>query len=107
MTQAAPSRPMALAGAPEGAEGAHEALAPGLAQLVVGSVTLLVTGLLEGHPPPPGVSVEVSPPWPRLDHRRWLAHPLCPGHPREPGHPGQPGGAGAAGGAEESLRRGA
>ncbi|GAA5027193.1 hypothetical protein GCM10023258_21730 [Terrabacter aeriphilus] len=61
-------------------DGTHDALAPGLAQLVVGSVTLLVSGALQGRLPPPGVSVEVSPPWPRLDHRRWPVHPLCTGH---------------------------
>lgn len=77
MSQAAPSRPLAPAGP---AEGRHDALGPGLSHLVVGSVTLLVTGVLEGHPPPPGVSVEVSLPWPRMDHRRWPTHPLCPGH---------------------------
>ncbi|MEO7235965.1 MAG: hypothetical protein ABIW80_11410 [Lapillicoccus sp.] len=29
-----------------------------------------------------GVSVEVTAPWPRLDHRRWARHPACPGHAR-------------------------
>lgn len=81
MSQAAPTQQLALTGPPEGP---HDALAPGLTQLVVGSVTLLVTGLLEGHPPPPGVSVEVSLPWPRMDHRRWPTHPLCAGHPATP-----------------------
>ncbi|GAB2756250.1 hypothetical protein GCM10027039_14010 [Terrabacter koreensis] len=78
ITQATPPRQVALAGPPEGV---HEALPPGLAQIVVGTVTLLVTGVLEGHPPPPGVSVEVSLPWPRMDHRRWPTHPLCTAHP--------------------------
>ena len=31
-----------------------------------------------------GVSVEVTAPWPRLDHRRWARHPACPGHVRGP-----------------------
>ena len=61
-------------------DGVHDSLAPGLSHLVVGVVTLLVTGVLEGHHPPPGVSVEVSLPWPRMDHRRWPTHPLCQGH---------------------------
>ena len=29
-----------------------------------------------------GVSVEVTAPWPRLDHRRWARHPACPGQSR-------------------------
>lgn len=84
MSQAAPARARSLAGS---AEGTHDALSPGLSHLVVGSVTLLVTGLLEGHPPPPGVSVEVSLPWPRMDHRRWPTHPLCPEHPEHSDRP--------------------
>lgn len=77
MSQAAPARVPPLG---DTREGVHDALAPGLSHLVVGVVTLLVTGLLEGHRPPPGVSVEVSLPWPRMDHRRWPTHPLCPAH---------------------------
>jgi hypothetical protein len=108
MSQATPTRALAPAGSPEGE---HDGLAPGLSHLVVGSVTILVNGVLEGHPPPPGVSVEVSPPWPRMDHRRWPTHPLCPAHP-SPGSTSDPAGpvgpVGAwpgTGGA--SLRRGA
>lgn len=78
MSQATPAPQLALAGPPEGV---HDAVPPGLAQIVVGTVTLLVTGVLQGHPPPPGVSVEMSLPWPRMDHRRWPTHPLCPAHP--------------------------
>lgn len=78
MSQAAPVRVPPMSDA---RDGAHDALAPGLSHLVVGAVTLLVTGVLEGQRPPAGVSVEVSLPWPRMDHRRWPTHPLCPGHP--------------------------
>ncbi|WP_374970187.1 hypothetical protein [Terrabacter sp. BE26] len=78
MSQAAPAPGPALPVAPDGL---HDALPSGLTHIVVGSVTLLVTGLMEGHRPPPGVSVEVSLPWPRMDHRRWPPHPLCPSHP--------------------------
>ena len=105
MSQAAPTRALALAGP---SEGQHDALAPGLSHLVVGSVTLLVTGVLDGHPPPPGVSVEVSLPWPRMDHRRWPTHPLCPSHPSVGPTTRQPGGrAGPADDVDESLQRGA
>jgi hypothetical protein len=82
MSQAAPPRQLALAGPPDGV---HDAVHPGLVQLAVGTVTLLVSGLLEGHPPPAGVSVEVSLPWPRMDHRRWPTHPLCRAHPASAG----------------------
>ena len=108
MSQAAPTRTLSLAGPPDGL---HDALTPGLAHLVVGSVMLLVTGVLEGHPPPPGVSVEVSLPWPRMDHRRWPTHPLCPAHPAAVTTPdtGARAGAreGAGGSADAWLRRGA
>jgi hypothetical protein len=45
---------------------------------------LVVASHLAGHSLPPGVTVELSQPWPRIDHRRWEPHPHCPGH----GHPG-------------------
>lgn len=89
MSQAAPGRTLALTGPPEGL---HDALSPGLAHLVVGTVTLLAMGVLEGHPSPPGVSVEVSLPWPRMDHRRWPPHPLCTEHPARTATTGVAGG---------------
>jgi hypothetical protein len=105
MSQAAPGRTLALAGPPEGR---HDALSPGLAHLVVGTVTLLVVGVLEGHPSPPGVSVEVSLPWPRMDHRRWPPHPLCSEHPARTATTGAPGGpASARHSLDGSLQRGA
>ncbi|MGO4359662.1 hypothetical protein AB4Z14_10045 [Terrabacter sp. 2TAF16] len=102
MSQATPTRALAPAGSPEGE---HDGLVPGLSHLVVGSVTLLVNGVLEGHPPPPGVSVEVSPPWPRMDHRRWPSHPLCPAHLASGGTSGP--GRAWTGTGDASLRRGA
>ena len=60
-------------------EGAHEGLTHGLGQLVAGTVALFVSRVVAGQLPPAGVSVEVSLPWPRMDHRRWTPHPLCPG----------------------------
>ncbi|GAA2162409.1 hypothetical protein FHX52_3587 [Humibacillus xanthopallidus] len=50
---------------------------PGLSQLVAGTVAALVARSLAGDPPPPGVAVEVTLPWPRIDHRRWPPHPRC------------------------------
>ncbi len=55
---------------------------PALAQLVAGSVVLFATRLLHGDRAPRGVSVEVSLPWPRMDHRRWSPHPRCRRHER-------------------------
>ena len=62
-------------------DGRHEGLSHGLGQLVAGTVALFVSRVIAGHLPPRGVSVDVSLPWPRMDHRRWTRHPLCPGHP--------------------------
>jgi hypothetical protein len=53
---------------------------PGLSQLVAGTVAALVARSLAGEPPPPGVAVEVTLPWPRIDHRRWRPHPRCRHH---------------------------
>ncbi|MEO7447197.1 MAG: cell division protein FtsQ/DivIB [Humibacillus sp.] len=65
--------------------------AAGLPHLVAGLVAALVARCLDGDPPPPGVAVEVSLPWPRLDHRRWQAHPRCRQHALA-GTPGTPNG---------------
>lgn len=53
---------------------------PLLSQLVSASIGLLARGHLEGRPTPPGVSVDLQLPWPRLDHRRWTVHPHCSRH---------------------------
>ncbi|TQM62284.1 hypothetical protein [Humibacillus xanthopallidus] len=53
---------------------------PGLSQLVAGTVAALVARSVAGEPPPPGVAVEVTVPWPRIDHRRWRPHPRCRHH---------------------------
>ena len=107
MSQAAPDPGPAL---PAGPDGRHDALPSGLAHIVVGSVELLVTGVVEGHRPPPGVSVEVSLPWPRMDHRRWPTHPLCPAHPGFGGTAGTvgtaaPAAVGAASAREDTVQQ--
>jgi hypothetical protein len=57
---------------------------PALAQIVAGCVALLVRRYLAGSAGPVGVSVEISLPWPRMDHRRWPIHPQCRrGHPTD------------------------
>ncbi|MCU1538574.1 MAG: hypothetical protein JWP82_2925 [Humibacillus sp.] len=63
--------------------------AAGLPHLVGGLVAALLARWLDGDPPPPGVALEVSLPWPRLDHRRWRAHPRCRQHAL-PGPPPAP-----------------
>ena len=66
----------------------HDASAatdPALAHLLAGCVALFTTRLLGGGDIPSGVAVEVSLPWPRMDHRRWTIHPRCPRRHRSPG----------------------
>ena len=83
MAQVARLVPTTTAGCRAGPD-AGEVLAhpgePGLAQLVAGTVAALVARSVAGERPPPGVAVEVSLPWPRLDHRRWRPHPRCHRH---------------------------
>jgi hypothetical protein len=86
MVQAAPA-------ADEGArvtaaDAVHDELSPGLGRLVAGTVALFVARVVEGELPPGGISVEVCLPWPRMDHRRWSVHPLCPGGPAHGMRPG-------------------
>ena len=56
-----------------------------LTTMASGVVAMIVTAHLAGDRSPAGVSVEMSLPWPRLDHRRWARHPRCVAHARHPG----------------------
>jgi hypothetical protein len=51
---------------------------PALVQLVAGCIALFARRLPGSGSPPLGVAVELSLPWPRMDHRRWTTHPRCP-----------------------------
>lgn len=55
-----------------------------LTAMASGVVGMVVHSHLSGEGPPPGISIEVSLPWPRLDHRRWPRHPACAAHPSTP-----------------------
>jgi hypothetical protein len=82
MTQVAgvPTSSAAAPPDPRGGSAAQPSSATGLSQLVAGAVAALVGQSLAGATPPAGVSVDVSVPWPRLDHRRWRVHPRCRQH---------------------------
>ena len=51
---------------------------PALVQLVAGCIALFTRRLPGKSSLPSGVAVELSLPWPRMDHRRWTTHPRCP-----------------------------
>jgi hypothetical protein len=51
-----------------------------LISVAAGVAAMIAHASLAGDRVPAGVSVEVGLPWPRLDHRRWVRHPSCPGH---------------------------
>ncbi len=51
---------------------------PALVQLVAGCIALFARRLAGSDSLPAGVAVELSLPWPRMDHRRWTKHPRCP-----------------------------
>jgi hypothetical protein len=65
---------------PPTVDGPLVAMGSGLAVMVA------MAGLGSGAIPP-GVSVEVGGPWPRVEHRRWDRHTDCPSHDR--GEPGE------------------
>ena len=48
--------------------------------LTAGSIAAFAQSVLGGPRPPPGISIDICLPWPRIDHRRWEVHPRCPRH---------------------------
>lgn len=48
--------------------------------LTAGSVAAFAQSVLTGQRPPPGISIDICLPWPRMDHRRWEVHPRCLRH---------------------------
>lgn len=50
---------------------------PALVPAASSIATLVVAAYLDGQFLPAGVTMELSHPWPRLDHRRWTRHPRC------------------------------
>lgn len=80
-----------VAGPGHGAEGLTAVLGPGgpvrstplepaLLSAAAAMTALVVAAYLGGDCLPDGVTVELTSPWPRLDHRRWSRHPQCPHH---------------------------
>lgn len=72
-----------------------------IGRLAVAMSVAVVHAVLDGRPPPLGVSIEVALPLPRTVVRHWPVHPRCPRHGRPggnsaPGAPGVPGGGLAA-----------
>ncbi len=64
-------------------------------------------GRPRGPPVPAGRLGRGQPPWPRMDHRRWPPHPLCPEHPARTASTGVPGSpASACHSLDGSLQRG-
>lgn len=53
---------------------------PALLAAAASVAALVVAAYLSGTWLPDGVTVELTSPWPRLDHRRWPRHPHCPHH---------------------------
>jgi len=55
---------------------------PALLSAAAAVAALVVAAYLGGDCLPDGVTVELTSPWPRLDHRKWPRHPQCPHHRR-------------------------
>jgi hypothetical protein len=69
LSQLAPQGPL-LPGAPVSLESTLTAMAAGTAAMIVHTC-------LDGQPVPDDLSLELSLPWPTIQSRRWIAHPLC------------------------------
>ncbi len=48
-----------------------------LTAMTAGAAAMIVHTCLDGQPVPAGVAFEISLPWPTIQTRRWLSHPLC------------------------------
>lgn len=48
-----------------------------LTAVAAGLTAMVVHRRIDGSDLPPGASLEIALPWPRVDHRTWTAHPLC------------------------------
>ncbi|MGB8383298.1 MAG: hypothetical protein WCG47_18960 [Dermatophilaceae bacterium] len=53
---------------------------PTLTTTAAGIAAMVAVGHLEGRPIPPGLTLELRLPLPRLDHRIWPRHPQCGDH---------------------------
>jgi hypothetical protein len=54
-----------------------------LGAMTIGAAAMIVHTCLDGQPVCEGLSLELSLPWPTVQTRRWITHPMCdctPGH---------------------------
>ncbi|HOF64532.1 MAG TPA: hypothetical protein PLL54_09530 [Dermatophilaceae bacterium] len=56
---------------------AAAAFSPGVIPLAVAVTVMTALSRVDGVSLPPGVTLELSAPWPRIDYRQWSAHPGC------------------------------
>lgn len=57
--------------------GAPISLESTLTAMTIGAAAMIVHTCLDGQPVPNDLSLELSLPWPTIQNRRWLSHPLC------------------------------
>ncbi|MBK8867810.1 MAG: hypothetical protein KBF43_09875 [Dermatophilaceae bacterium] len=70
-------RPTLLTQAPDLGHTALLETAPDVTPLAVAVTAMIVTAFLDGRPLPPGVTLDLEGPWPRVDYRKWPQHPQC------------------------------
>ncbi|MDN5768224.1 MAG: hypothetical protein L0H96_17660 [Humibacillus sp.] len=85
MAQLCPADPTGLApttwpATPSGPVRNLDLLAAADLHLTAGSIAAFAQSVLAGQHPPPGISIDICLPWPRMDHRRWEVHPRCLRH---------------------------
>ncbi len=69
LSQLAPDRPFRPR--------AQISLESSLTAMTVGAAAMIVHTCLDGQPVAGDLSMELSLPWPTIQNRRWLAHPMC------------------------------
>jgi len=48
-----------------------------LSAMTIGAAAMIVHSCLDGQPVSGNLSLEISLPWPTIQHRRWFSHPMC------------------------------
>lgn len=77
LCDADPFRPTLLTQTQPAGSGTAAPVSPDVLPLAVAVTTMIAVAALDQRPLPIGVTLDLGGPWPRIEYRRWAAHPHC------------------------------